>query len=39
LTTAAHAPVLKGDALPKMNVYPKDERDTIAEVVLIAEGL
>jgi hypothetical protein len=38
LTTAAHALVLKGDALPKMIVEPKDERDMIAEVALIAEG-
>jgi hypothetical protein len=38
LTTAAHALVLKGDALPKMIVNPTDERDMIAEVALIAEG-
>lgn len=34
---AAHALVLKGDALSKMMVYLRDEHDMIAEVALIAE--
>jgi hypothetical protein len=38
LTTAAHVLVLKEDAWLKLNVFPKDERDMIAEAVPIAEG-
>jgi hypothetical protein len=37
LTTAVHVLVLKGDALPKMMLPPRDVHDMIAEVALIAE--
>jgi hypothetical protein len=35
---AVRALVLKGDALSKIMIYPRDEHDTIAEVALIAGG-